>query len=485
MKFYPARISNALLLLVTISITGQYSAYGQSAGSFSTLSTTGDAEIGGALTIDNHGLADESLALNVRGSISAYGRLRIGTDEMLNTLFDPGVEMYTGFGKGKVLYNDSYYDFGSTNELRRRQRFILSTGFEFGEIYSSWDWAIQDGTNDESLQMNLGSGELTVYAGSGQSLEQGAPLVHSIRLNANEPAIYLDATKVLTEANGYTQTQADGRYLPLHPLNLSIAGGVVSASGSMAVGSSATATGENSIVLGTGSAAGSSAVSIGFTNSINSSNFAIGEHNEAYGSSTYSYGNTNYFGAAAYNTIAIGVGNQVSYDGSASWGCIVLGNGNQLSAGYNSAAVGMSNLVNGQDAFAFGEQNIVPSATACAVGRSNEVYGEVSFAAGQFCKTHAFYTTAVGYGVETSQNYQMVVGTYNDPTLDTDARFVIGIGDWGVGKNGFMVYTTGKAVATGNVESRANTGYNKFKAPILVPESGDISMGEFTAGEQP
>jgi hypothetical protein len=44
---------------------------------------------------------------------------------------------------------------------------------------------------------------------------------------------------------------------------------------------------------------------------------------------------------------------------------------------------------------------------------------------------------------------------------------------------------SGDLKVKGAMSADATTGYNKFKAPILVPQSGDIDMGEFTAGEQP
>ena len=109
---------------------------------------------------------------------------------------------------------------------------------------------------------------------------------------------------------------------------------------------------------------------------------------------------------------------------------------------------------------------------------------------------------------------QFVVGSYNVPVTDTngvtrsdnDALLVVGNGYQTTNGNNVTTTTRSNALVVrwngtvdaggavnasgaintgGVVNSTAATGYNRFKTAVLVPQSGDISMGEFTSGPQP
>lgn len=188
----------------------------------------------------------------------------------------------------------------------------------------------------------------------------------------------------------------------------------------------------------------------------------------------------------------------------------------------NSFAAGVFNTANvgSEQAFVFGHGNIANAQRSITFGYYNTTNGWVSNAIGWMNTTTsaAFGATAMGVGTKATAATELVVGSYNDPGLtpansahrqnDTTAAFTIGNGyetnSSGtpladnvhasienllpaniVRGNAFIVRRNGKVESAGNVESNATTGYNKFKAPILVPESGDISMGDFTDGVQP
>jgi hypothetical protein len=108
---------------------------------------------------------------------------------------------------------------------------------------------------------------------------KGRPFVHSITLNANEPAIYLDTQKVLTDVSGdahyYTRSAADARYLTLTSGDTRY---LKQSSLRFAMGAGSTATSDYSFVFGDyGTATGRGAIAMGTTG------FSNGEDPDAWG----------------------------------------------------------------------------------------------------------------------------------------------------------------------------------------------------------
>jgi autotransporter adhesin len=267
------------------------------------------------------------------------------------------------------------------------------------------------------------------------------------------------------------------------------AGNYVLQGSSYAFGSGNSVGGAESAIIGNyNSAGGDLSFVAGITNTGDGGNsVAVGIINSAsgLGAVAVGYGNTS-VGQIAHS---IGYSNIVSADAA-----VALGASNIITS-YSGFAAGISNMVNSASGFAmaFGYGNTSGGAASFTAGYSNSATGDRAVAIGSFSLASGYAATALGGGVKALQPLQTVLGAYNDPLVDTDALFVIGNGieitpgqpATAVRSNAFVVRRNGDTDAAGNLNSKKATGYNKFKAPILVPESGDISMGEFTAGEEP
>ncbi len=213
-------------------------------------------------------------------------------------------------------------------------------------------------------------------------------------------------------------------------------------------------------------AIGVSAIALGYgSQSLADYSVAIGATNNTYASNSVALGTSNQLSIGANTSFAIGDTNFI--DGPYSY---ALGAGNWIhSTASSSHAIGTGNSIGGYGDMALGQDNYVTGISSLGFGALNLVTAD--------------HAAAFSYGGIASHPWQFVIGTYN---LDTDALFVIGSGSAAAQRrNALVVHWNNDTEAAGNVSSTKATGLNKFKAPILVPESGDISMGEFTAGEQP
>lgn len=345
------------------------------------------------------------------------------------------------------------------------------------------------------------------------------------------PAITISGSPVIT------QTAGDARYLRPTQTQFQLGTGSAAQSsysfafgdrvranglGAVAMGASnynggslnseTAAMGVGATAFGWGShSSGEGAVAIGSqSQSVGDWAISVGYMNDAHGGGSIAFGQQNYadmgmafggYNQAGYGATAIGQEN------SAGPGAYAFGTGNTVSPS-EAIAVGWFNTIHGYSGMAFGYANVIPDEgynSSIAVGYSNTSSGFASFAGGyttiasgertvalgSFAEATGFASVALGTGTRAESDGQFVVGNYNDPTADTDALFVIGSGwdlfngDGPYRQNAFVVRWNGDTDASGNLNSKKDTGYNKFKAPILVPEGGDISMGQFKAGEEP
>lgn len=269
--------------------------------------------------------------------------------------------------------------------------------------------------------------------------------------------------------------------------------------GALSIGASNTALSVNNTAQGQGATAiglGNRAVSdgsvaIGLRSTAAGGGVSLGQDHQNYGVLGTTIGALNYIPESIQGAVSIGVGNGVGGNYASAFGH------------WNSIAI------NADESFVAGRSNTL-AATALwssALGCGNAVNGVNSFAVGQVNVTgaDARNSTAIGFGLQTNAVSEVVIGAYNDPA-PVEAAFVVGTGFqhdgtpahtplpmWAytsgnpntVYQNALVVYKTGKTEATGNIQSKSGTGFNKFAAPVLVPEGGDISMGDFKAGETP
>lgn len=173
-------------------------------------------------------------------------------------------------------------------------------------------------------------------------------------------------------------------------------------------------------------------------------------------------------------------------------------------------------------ALTVGGGNVASGVFSTAIGANNRASEWGSFALGTYARSQGYNASALGVGTQATGPGQFVVGAFNQPLYDgdgymkadNDALFIVGNGyqtraegytgnaftssgghaidPWATPsdvittrRNAFVVRWNGNTETSGTVQSTATTGYNKFKAPVLIAQSGDISMGEFTAGPQP
>jgi hypothetical protein len=325
---------------------------------------------------------------------------------------------------------------------------------------------------------------------------------NGITLSRSGSNLRISNSNIVTEASG------DSRYL--------LRGGI----GNFLFGSGAVATGSNTIVLGANA----------YTTANNLGAIAIGHGAHSAGNYTTALGEGSY--ATQLGSTALGNGAQAT-------GIYSIALGQSSSSATQSVSMGYLALADANDAVAIGSGNHASAVGATAFGSQNQAIGAASFtagtgnladnwgslASGTLTQSKGYLSSTFGIGTIADGPMQVVIGAFNN--LDTSAGystsfsryedemlFVIGNGHqsldannvgftetggvhhvWNFSQtdvqagitrsNAFVVRWNGKTEAAGNIESKATTGYNKFKAPILVAPSGDISMGEFTAGEQP
>jgi hypothetical protein len=314
-------------------------------------------------------------------------------------------------------------------------------------------------------------------------------------------------TLTIGGATVLTQTLGDGRYPKL------------------GVGNSAT--GFHAYALGFENVASAPhAIAMGVANdSSGVAAVALGSANITSGAGAYSLGAMNT--AAGNYSGSLGLQNQIAANSEAAF---VAGRGNQTSAPY-SFVFGYENKIPNYwawEAGAFGQQNEIRGALSMAMGDRNFIDAYNSFVGGRFnfVSQYSGVSFTHGMGLQALGSNQFVVGRYNAYEFESqyqkpqpqDAIFIVGNGHQESGgqirsiyenlpptytpptettagymtdpagtqrSNAFVVRGNGNAEVTGNVIGKSTTGLNKFKAPVLVPQSGDISMGEFTAGTNP
>lgn len=295
-----------------------------------------------------------------------------------------------------------------------------------------------------------------------------------------------------------------------------------SGAGTFAVGENAVTEGGNALAIGDYSYADRYGIAFGVGSSSQMNGIAIGFESHISGSAAYASGLAfGHSASASSHGIAVGSSSEASGDYSIAIGVQPSASGLQsIAIGYLPAASGEYSIAIGRGSSALGWRSMTLGQAVIANGANETVIGRLNAPLSYtpegnteyFTDSSITFTIGNGYQLSDSPDFvvqnamtirrdngaaigtevasgagaQVVVGRFNDPALDTDALFVVGTGTAAnAKKNAFVVKATGEAEAKGNIRSVSATGYNKFKAPILVPASGDISMGEFEEGEQP
>jgi hypothetical protein len=263
---------------------------------------------------------------------------------------------------------------------------------------------------------------------------------------------------------------------------------------------------------------------------------AAGPSSNAFGTGAVAIGQS--ARARMHNSMAIGANATAEYFGMAfgrsafSSGGTAVGTGSHAlwfgtALGFNaygdgvwSTAVGTNSYAGSWFSIAVGGLAYGPNDFAAAWGTT---WGDGSIALGGYAGadksfaadsgvTWGKYSVAIGRGTVTGQDYQVALGTYNtfirrfpDSVADTvpyvsDPLLVIGNGyvatdgteirsnAFTVGYDGAAWIQGGLTVEGGSAEAPAPTVFKRdvsVQGVLRVPESGDLSMGAFTAGPQP
>ncbi|MCP1384725.1 hypothetical protein [Runella salmonicolor] len=181
----------------------------------------------------------------------------------------------------------------------------------------------------------------------------------------------------------------------------------------------------------------------------------IGNYSLAYGTNNIASG-TNSFAGGSRN-ISSGINS------------VALGNLSEASIG-NSFALGYNAKASANGAVAFSNGQAKADFSLAFSGGSTESVGSLAFHNGKTTNLGSFaigesavaterYSAAIGRNITSNSKYCLVVGQFNDPTINTagqdDAnspRFVVGTGYSGVNNiNGFVVYQSGNATHKGRI----------------------------------
>jgi hypothetical protein len=303
-----------------------------------------------------------------------------------------------------------------------------------------------------------------------------------VTLSTSGSDLNLNGSKLINETYG------DGRYLG-------------HAQGTLVYGYGSTATGAYAVAMGHLTAAnGDAAVAMG------ESTGATGIGSTALGSGSRANG----LGALALGFNALATGE----------GAVALGTGH--ATGRGSYALGLNSAADGgEGATAFGAYALAHGQGSVAAGWSNQALGWCSFAMGYQSISNSNLTFAMGGAVHATGSYsaafgnctasngpcQFVVGKFNvlpyynqEENIPSIPLFIVGNGTSDTARsNAFVVTWDGHATAQGDVNATGKvtagsgptggiTVSGTFKAvygKVLVPLSGDISMGDFATGEQP
>lgn len=321
----------------------------------------------------------------------------------------------------------------------------------------------------------------------------------------------------LNDQNLLTQTTASTLYLPLVPGSLKVGSSVtVSNGGSAAFGDNTSATSNLAVAFGSGStASGSLATAFGNgTVAQSMASVAIGRYNVAQGTQDSWVATDDLFvvgnGVSTSNrsnAFVIKKNGDITVNGMINF-TKGLQYGDGVATGVGSIASGNTNYnipaqALGAYSLAFGSGSIANGHASLVLGQANTTgpNGLNSLAAGQYNSVMAYSSVAVGngnyvaatcaaaLGVST-QAYgmgQTVLGHYNvnsgNPSINSvdslpssAVIFLLGNGTSSQRSNAMTVQRSGQVRASGVVEAKAG-----FRTPPL----GDLSMGDFTAGQNP
>ena len=173
---------------------------------------------------------------------------------------------------------------------------------------------------------------------------------------------------------------------------------------------------------------------------------AIGSRASASGENSYARGNY---------TIANATLSHAEGEDSVASGPMSHAEGYKTTAsGSQSIALGNSTISSGNNSIATGLLTSATNSQAAAFGYNTKATGDTSFAEGNSTSASGNFSHAMGLGTEANSPYMLAVGAYNDPGTDLKV-FEVGCGTGPEGKkNALSVYQDGSVRVT-NTPSNA------------------------------
>jgi hypothetical protein len=279
---------------------------------------------------------------------------------------------------------------------------------------------------------------------------------------------------------------------------------------SIAMGDGTSASGNTSTAMGVGTSASSNGTT------------ALGEYTTASGNASI---------AMNCQTVASGpLSTAMGWYSTASGNTAFAAGQGSNASGLAATAIGTSVTANGERATAFGEWTTSSGHTSITMGGGTGAGGSFSTAAGHSSSATGWSSTALGEGANATgidsiatgsstasgvystsfglftvaQGYATTVtGRYNIPQGDgnnwvaTDDLFTVGNGtDANNRSNAFVVKKNGDAIINGKTNIKgglvvsgtadeSGTIVAVSNQLVLIPQQGDLAMGEFTGGAKP
>ncbi len=371
-----------------------------------------------------------------------------------------------------------------------------------------------NGSNGIILNPNTGGITLVgTGTGAGITLSDGTVISSAASLRSTglysssssvTPLLSFDASGNLRSSpNSLAMGQgvtASGQYASAFGVSNTASGG-----GAMAWGYSNTASGPYSTAFGNGaSALGAMATAFGNGTASDSFSMAFGEQTYASGRAAIALGfdsrasgyySTAFSGATVTGQHSIGGGAYAIASGNYA---LALGGWSPRALGENSVALGSAWAV-GASSVALGGGWAGGTNSTC-FGASTAARGTLSTCFGNWTTAWGFDSTAFGLGsyaagdISTTFGNQVSANSYASVAFGqfnagiapsgggatnwvaTDPVLEIGNGVSGAGSNAVTIFKNGKLRTAGTIESQAG---------MRVPQTGDLSMGSYTNGNNP
>jgi len=423
------------------------------------------------------------------GDTTTYGNFNVSTQDGSYTSNSPGYTLFVKRGTGAL---PSMITQQSTQPNMQ------------------WNWQRTVAGGNSASAMTLDTSNRLILTGTATS---------------NPPQLILDPNEGLTYGNSpiLTQTAADARYIVNH------AAGYNTVFPSVAMGLNTTASGDASTAMGYET----KATGNGASTAMGHSTTASGDSSTAMGGWTTASGD--FSTAMGGDAVASGYASTAMGHGSIASGSVSMAIGlSSTASGEYSNAQGFYTTASGNYSTAMGSYTLAAGHCSTALGYVSVASGSFSTAMGEMTIASGYASTAMGRETIAQAYASTVLGGFNvvqgssNSWIATDDLFVIGNGTNASNpSNAFVVQKNGDTTVYGTLTISSTNGSTATtpsslkishdetiqrtnltgaisitgeaqelssgttvvapagQAVLIVPQQGDLLMGDFTQGEEP